>query len=153
VENWISANPGTIEIIVRDILRRTTMDHAAGVADMVDWLTTQLLQRVDAVVGASSPHHALSERLASHGVLPMFGFPTRTRFLFHKLPRQWPPEYGIIDRQLDIAISQFAPGAQSIKDDRLHTAVGVVEFVPDAGGVTMASSPLGDSETVGICRR
>jgi len=83
----------------------------------------------------------------------MFGFPTRTRFLYHKRPLRWPPQYGIIDRELDIAISQFAPGAQSIKDDKLHTAVGVVEFVPEAGNAVEGPNPLGESETVGVCRR
>ena len=52
---------------------------------------------------------ALSERLANAGVLPMFGFPTRVRLLYHGRPRRphpWPPEE-VIDRELDIAISQF----------------------------------------------
>ena len=41
------------------------------------------------------PQDALSERLANVGLLPMFGFPTRVRFLFHKKPfagYDWPPE-------------------------------------------------------------
>lgn len=153
VEGWIAANTLVIEDIARNILHRTAMDNAAGVADLVRQVTTQLLNRIDDVVSTSSAHHALSERLASHGALPMFGFPTRSRFLFHKQPQRWPPEFGIIDRELEIAISQFAPGAQSIKDDKLHTAVGVVEFIPAAGVASMAPNPLSDTETVGICRR
>jgi ATP-dependent helicase YprA (DUF1998 family) len=153
VSGWISANGPMIEDLARRILRRTAMDDAAGVAGITQYVATQLLARVDDIVDHSGHHHALSERLASHGILPMFGFPTRTRFLHHKLPHRWPPQYGIIDRELDIAISQFAPGAQSIKDDKLHTAVGVVEFVPEAGRAALAPNPLGDSETVGVCRR
>lgn len=153
VENWIAANASWIEDIARHILRRTAMDNTAGIDGIVRYVTMELLNRIDCVVDVSGAHHALSERLASHGVLPMFGFPTRTRFLHHKLPHRWPPEYGIIDRELDIAISQFAPGAQSIKDDKLHTSVGVVEFVPEAGAVALAPNPLGESETVGVCRR
>lgn len=153
VSDWIAANGPVIEDVARRILRRTAMSDAAGVASITQYVAARLLDRVDEIVGSSSAHHALSERLASHGVLPMFGFPTRTRLLHHKQPYRWPPEYGIIDRELDIAISQFAPGAQSIKDDKLHTAVGVVEFVPEAGGVALAPNPLGESETVGVCRR
>ena len=40
------------------------------------------------------PQDALSERLANAGILPMFGFPTRTRYLFHDRPTRaypWPP--------------------------------------------------------------
>ena len=153
VSNWIAVNGPLIEDVARRILRRTAMDNTTGVASINQYVVTELLDRIDAIVDRSSTHHALSERLASHGVLPMFGFPTRTRFLHHKQPKRWPPRYGIIDRELDIAISQFAPGAQSIKDDKLHTAVGVVEFVPERGGVTQAPNPFGESETVGICRR
>lgn len=153
VFDWIAANGLVIEDVVHHILRRTAMDDEAGIARITQYVATQLLDQIDEIVSRSNSYHALSERLASHGVLPMFGFPTRTRFLHHKQPLRWPPQYGIIDRELDIAISQFAPGAQSIKDDKLHTAVGVVEFVPEAGGVALAPNPLGDSETVGVCRR
>lgn len=153
VENWIASNASLIEDTVRHILRRTAMDNTTGVERIARYVTTELLNRIDEVAIGSGSHHALSERLASHGILPMFGFPTRTRFLHHKRPKRWPPDYGIIDRELDIAISQFAPGAQSIKDDKLHTAVGVVEFSPEAGGVALAPNPLGESETVGLCRR
>jgi DEAD/DEAH box helicase domain-containing protein len=153
VSDWIAANGAAIEEVARHILRRTAMNDAAGVARVVQYATTTLLDQMDEVVDSSSAHQALSERLASHGVLPMFGFPTRTRLLFHKMPHRWPPKYGIIDRELEIAISQFAPGAQSIKDDKLHTSVGVVDFVPDARGIGMAPSPLGAPESVGVCRR
>ena len=60
----------------------------------------------------------------------MFGFPTRVRYLFHKRPNagnKWPPE-DVIDRPLDLAISQFAPGSESVKEALIHTAVGVVMF-------------------------
>ena len=153
VERWIVANTAVIENTTRHILRRTAMASAAGVANIVQSVTTDLLNSIDQVVRTSDAHHALSERLASHGVLPMFGFPTRTRFLFHRQPHHWPPDYGVIDRGLYIAISQFAPGAQSIKDDKLHTAVGVVKFVPYAGRIGLEPDPLAASETVGVCRR
>jgi hypothetical protein len=153
VESWIAANVSVIGDIAQNILRRTAMDNPTGVAEVVHYVTTELLNRIDHIFNPSSAHLALSERLASHGVLPMFGFPTRSRFLFHRQPHRWPPEFGTIDRELEIAISQFAPGAQSIKDDKLHTSVGVVEFIPESGAVSMAPNPLRDFETVGICRR
>jgi DEAD/DEAH box helicase domain-containing protein len=152
IENWIARNTRQIQEVAEHILRRTTIRAAAVAVDPVEFIQTKLLAEIDRCVAASKAHQALSERLASNGVLPMFGFPTRTRFLFHKQPRRWPPQHGMIDRELDIAISQFAPGAQSIKDDKLHTAVGVVEFAPDAGRVGEVPNPLGEVETVGVCR-
>ena len=152
VSDWIAVNRLEIAEFARQILRRTEMDDTAGIEDVTRYITKHLLDGIDKVVDNSSMHNALSERLASFGVLPMFGLPTRTRFLHHKKPNRWPPKYGIIDRDLDIAISQFAPSAQSIKDDKLHTAVGVVEFVPEAGNTVEAPNPLGEAERVGVCR-
>jgi len=86
----------------------------------------------------------------------MFGFPTRVRNLYHEWPSLrygWPPDRGVIDRQLDIAIGQFAPGAQTVKDDELHTAVGVVEYMPFGDQVVAAPDPLGEPVEVGVCRR
>src|SRR5205823_10290658 len=86
----------------------------------------------------SYTQEALSERLANAGLLPMFGFPTRVRLLYTFWPHraaQWPPETGVIDRELDIAISQFAPGSETVKDKAVHTAVGVVDFRPAGNAV------------------
>jgi hypothetical protein len=86
----------------------------------------------------------------------MFGFPTRVRYLFHRAPSReggWPPERGVVDREIEIAISQFAPGSQTVKDDKLHTAVGVVDYYPFGGSVAQAPDPLAQARTVGVCRR
>jgi Lhr-like helicase len=163
VQSWIAGHLRDIQEICQAILRRTAMDSPAGISAMVDHvvnssLADALLPAIDraATHPESLPHLALSERLASLGVLPMFGFPTRVRLLFHEYPRVreggWPPDRGIVDREIDIAISQFAPGAQTVKDDELHTAVGVVDFRPSGGGVAAEPDPLGRTVPVGICR-
>ncbi|MDL5047325.1 hypothetical protein QQ054_15000 [Oscillatoria amoena NRMC-F 0135] len=157
VDAWIRQNNPAIHDLCVAVLRRTAFETNEGIARMVAYVEAELLRDVDVVVGHrdSLPHLALSERLASLGILPMFGFPTRVRYLFHERPGNgaWPPERGVIDRELDIAISQFAPGAQSVKDDELHTAVGVVDVRPSVGGVTFAADPLQRAVEVGVCRR
>ncbi len=158
VEAWIQAHPREVEAICEAVLRRTAMDSPADRAATADHVRNTLLAEIDEVARhpESAGHVALSERLASMGVLPMFGFPTRVRNLYHERPsltHGWPPDRGVIDRQLDIAISQFAPGAQTVKDDELHTSVGVVDYRPYAGAVVAAPNPLGDPVEVGICRR
>src|ERR1039458_3146030 len=84
---------------------------------MLSFVQRDLLPQIDQVVGdARFTQTALSERLASAGILPMFGFPTRVRLLFTNIPHRgfpWPPERGTVDRDLDIAISQFAPGSET----------------------------------------
>lgn len=162
VQAWISSNAAEVDKICRGILRRTAMDTPVGLADMVRHVRNGLVQAIDDAVDVnihpeSLPHLALSERLASLGILPMFGFPTRVRYLFHERPRlgqgAWPPDRGVIDREIDVAISQFAPGAQTVKDDELHTAVGVVDYRPSGGSVAAAPDPLARVVTVGVCRQ
>lgn len=100
----------------------------------VSWVQSQLPPAIDGFVADPTlTQEALSERLAHAGVLPMFGFPTRIRLLHTQLPTRampWPPEHGTVDRALDIAIGQFAPGSETVKDKRVHTAAGVVRLVP-----------------------
>jgi DEAD/DEAH box helicase domain-containing protein len=155
VAGWISANPQTIHEICGAVLRRTDMESPELAGDVEETVRTGLITAIDDVTNHrnSAPHLALSERLAAFGILPMFGLPTRIRYLFHQRPSRWPPQYGTIDRPLEVAISQFAPGAQTVKDDELHTAVGVVDYRPMAGRPEMHPDPLGRFDSVGICRQ
>lgn len=155
IEEWIQSHPLEIVDICEAILRRTSIDETT----IVDYVHNQLLQDIDTVVNESATfqHLALSQRLASRGVLPMFGFPTRVRYLFHKSPRteagEWPPKTGVVDRELEIAISQFAPGAQTVKDDMLLTAVGIINPVPLGNKVEFQADPLRQFTRVGVCRQ
>ena len=157
VVQWIGANSTTVDAICRTVLKRTGMDDPAGIDRMRRHISAQLVPTIDGVAAESPDHHPLSEQLASHGILPMFGFPTKVRYLYHGRPPQaqgvWPPDRGVVDRQLDIAISQFAPGAQTVKDDELLTAVGVVDYFPAGRKAETAPDPLGEHVQKGICRR
>jgi Lhr-like helicase len=153
VAAWIAANPTHIDDVCRAILHRTQMSTPQDLQAMATAVAQTLVNDIDAVAQQCAGHQQLSERLAARGILPMFGFPTRVRYLFHAPPDRLPPERGVIDRQLDIAISQFAPGAQSVKDDHLYTAVGVVDYRRDRGHVVAWPDPLGLPVRVGVCRR
>jgi hypothetical protein len=89
----------------------------------------------------------------------MFGFPTRVRLLYTKFPRtsqQWPPKTGIVDRDLDIALGQFAPNSQTVKDKAVYTACGVVELFPQGKHIASKpglSPPLPEgNKTLGLCK-
>jgi len=100
--------------------------------EMVTFLLQDLVVEITKI--ARDPRYtqdALSERLANAGLLPMFGFPTRVRLLY----TEWSAKQGTTDRDLDIAISQFAPGSETIKDKEVHTAIGVIELRPQNYGV------------------
>lgn len=65
----------------------------------------------------------LAERLAEGGVLPMFGMPSRVRDLYHYNPSK-NKNIASIDRDLDLAVAEFAPGAEKTKDKRIYTSIG-----------------------------
>ena len=127
---------------------------------MLDELRLRLIPRITEI--AADPSYtqgALSERLANAGLLPMFGFPTRSRTLYTRWPRQarpWPPETGVVDRDLDVAISQFAPGSQTVKDKQVHTAIGVVNLYPLGRHVASENGffpplPYPNPNPIGLC--
>jgi len=67
----------------------------------------------------------LAHSLAEVGLLPMYGMPTRVRDLYLQIrseDRQ--PVLSKIDRDLDLAIYEFAPGAKVTKDKHEHLCVG-----------------------------
>jgi hypothetical protein len=71
----------------------------------------------------------LAHVLAEYGLLPMYGMPTRVRELYMGLRRNGGErEWSTVDRDLDLAIYEFAPGSTIVIDKREHLAVG---FTPN----------------------
>jgi ATP-dependent helicase YprA (DUF1998 family) len=155
IANWIAGHHAEIAAIADALLRDVDDELAAQRSALMKFADYELGQLIDAIVATPGAATDLSERLADAGLLPMFGFPTRSRYLYHRYPGRraypWPPR-GVIDRELAIAVSQFAPGGQVVKDKAIHTAVGVAAWAP-AGTTTRAEpDPLGPREEVGVCR-
>lgn len=156
VFDWIQKNGNEVARVCDVLLAYTDGALQAQRQGLIEYVMNDLVPAVATV--CADPRHtqtALSERLANAGVLPMFGFPTRVRFLYHDRPRRaypWPPE-DVIDRELDIAISQFGPGAETVKDGLIHTAVGVVDYRPQGNRIIEEPAPLGPPITVGLCAR
>jgi Lhr-like helicase len=156
VDWWIQNNQPAIAHTCDVLLSYTTPQMQARRAAFIRYVQTQLIGLVTAAaVDPRLPQRSLSERLANVGVLPMFGFPTRVRYLFHERPGgayEWPPD-GVVDRELDIAISQFAPSSETVKDGLIHTAVGIVDYQPQGNIIVEQPNPLGPSLPIGLCRR
>jgi len=157
VSTWIQNNQAAISQITDVLLAYTHPNLIALRQGTIDFVNQQLIGRITAAANNPAlPQDALSERLANVGLLPMFGFPTRVRYLFHRRPfagYDWPPEEGVVDRDLDVAISQFAPGAETVKDGLIHTSVGVVNYRPQGTAVVQQPNPLGPPRPIGFCRR
>jgi DEAD/DEAH box helicase domain-containing protein len=155
VATWIAGHATEIAHICDVLLTYTSAVLQGQRATLLSYAQNQLITEVsNAANNPALPQRALSERLANTGILPMFGFPTRVRYLYHNRPEpgEWPPE-DTIDRDLDIAISQFAPMSETVKDGLIHTAIGVVEYQPRGNRVVQVPGPLGPANVVGMCRR
>lgn len=146
VEQWSEFEPAITEWLkspenepaLRQILRalRVQTHLQRTEVQMINYLRYDLVPTIGEIVNDPSyTHRALSERLANAGLLPMFGFPTRGRALYTWWPYSaypWPPP-GVIERDLELALSQFAPGSQTVKDKTVYTACGVVDLHPGPG--------------------
>jgi len=153
VEDYIENSWTEIEGAVDGLLHHTKLKHRR--ASILQFLRDDLLDQIDQISrdDARYPQEFLSERLANAGLLPMFGFPSRVRKLYLNAPRL-PHEMGEegISRPLEIAIGQFAPGSETVRDKKLHTAVGLVHYAREYGKVSEKDG-RGDEFRVGSCGR
>jgi len=121
VREWLETSPE-----VEDIAAALTVGGNEGIErqTLVDFVRQGLFERVQACL--SNPElggQGVAQRLAEGAVLPMFGMPSRTRLLYHGLDLN-SREPKVVDRDLDLAITEFAPGSQKTKDKRILTAIG-----------------------------
>jgi hypothetical protein len=120
VRDWL-ASSAEAPVVVASVL--------AGVAQIsprecLEYVRQQLFG--DVIRCVANPELAgdgIGERLAEGGVLPMFGMPSRVRVLYHGANNRSKKFY-TIDRELDLAVTEFAPGSQRTKDKRIFTSVG-----------------------------
>ena len=101
---------------------------------LVDGTTLDLAKLLDAAAVraelaqvVSKPREAgLAHVLAECGFLPMYGMPTRVRQLYLRLGKiNGRIEWITVDRDLDLAIYEFAPGSSVVIDKQEHLAVGM----------------------------
>jgi Lhr-like helicase len=154
VAGWIQQHPTEIDRLCDTLLTFTTPALHVQRPALINFMQHAIIGAIDhAVADPNFTETSLSKRLANAGILPMFGFPSRVRFLYHAPPnsQEWPPE-DVVDRELDIAISQFAPGSETVKEGVVYTAVGVVDYQRQGYRVVQAPDPLGPPIAVGLCR-
>ncbi len=132
VRDWLRTSPD-VELVVAGLLvDAPAIDNVALTA----YIREDLANSIDDAVSSSELNaDGLSERLAEAGVLPMFGMPSRVRLLYHGRQR-----LKTIDRDLDLAITEFAPGAQRTKDKRIYTAIGFTPPLFERGNLLTVTS-------------
>ncbi|MCY4569174.1 MAG: DEAD/DEAH box helicase [Candidatus Poribacteria bacterium] len=153
LSEWIGTQQEQIQQIVRVLTAQTELEIHNGTDELINWVTNEL----EADINKCLENHEhkdddLSQVLAESGLLPMFGFPTGVRLLYHKPPEisNWPPTSGVVDRDIELAISQFAPGSETIKDKKIHTAIGIVSYKREANRI-VADNGVAHEKLIGFC--
>lgn len=129
VEKWHEVQQQVLDWLRTDDSREDVIRALVGNVDQreteewLDYLSNKLSKSIDQA--STNPELAgagigLAERLAEGGILPMYGMPSRSRLLYHQLRGK----ELTVDRDLELAVTEFAPGAQKTKDKAVHTAIG-----------------------------
>lgn len=154
ISSWIDSNGPQLREIAGALTLGLSEGRETMQDELVSYAESSLVTDIDIASVLVGPSDDLSQRLAEVGLLPMFGFPTRGRYLFHdRIPSAfpWPPD-SVVDRDLPIAISQFAPGAEIVKDKAIHVAVGLASYRPAGQSVRSDHEPLGPHTPLISCR-
>lgn len=103
--------------------------------DLFDWATDEN-KMMSALNNALNNTNIFTddtaECLAESGLLPMYGMPTRDRQLFsgfQYITNEPEEKLSSVSRDIDMAITAFAPNAQITKDKKVITAIG---FAPSS---------------------
>ncbi len=146
--SWVAKNGIAIAKVVDLLLVGTGLGDRR--AELIAYPATLPSRIAEIAASPEYPQDALSERLANAGLLPMFGFPTRVRYLHHARPTEFPLKQ-VVDRDDGVAIGQFAPGSETVKDKLVHRAVGVVLYGIGKAGRIEERDGRGRIAEVGSC--
>jgi ATP-dependent helicase YprA (DUF1998 family) len=150
VRDWLRANRSDIDSAARALCENTRLPEPTA-TELVDGIVNGLVGKMTEVA-RSSRTPELSQALAEGGLLPMFGFPTQVKVLHTRYPNLRDGE-DTLDRDASIAVSEFAPGSELVKDKAIHTVIGVVDLYQRANGSwAEGDDPLGDIAPAGLCK-
>ncbi|MEV8221971.1 DEAD/DEAH box helicase [Dietzia maris] len=148
---WLVENTSEISEVAVALARGTSLINFAD--DEARKIVSSLVEDIDSAV-ESEKHEDLSQLLAERGLLPMFGFPTSVRYLYLNRPRKsypWPPR-NTIDRDLAMAVSQFSPMSEVVRDGTVYPVVGITAFTPHGPQPQPVVDALGTESLLVICR-
>ena len=150
IKTWLNESAD-----VANVINRLTV--YTGISDLEkdelnEFYRKDLIVKISEIVKSDRyVQHELSERLATAGLLPMFGFPTRVRSLFYPNFKKNLDASIVSDRAIDHAIWSFSPGSEVPKDKQLYTAGGFIDLREERGKLVTKESPLGQAITIYKC--
>jgi DEAD/DEAH box helicase domain-containing protein len=155
---WLEENSQLVEnLALRLFVHTVAQRDEPSLDEFLNDYRHNLPLRINQALMQSADMDELSTSLSGGGVLPMFGFPTRSRNLYKKslVGKRLSDRDGAIvqSRPLEMAISMFAPGAELTSETQIHTANGIVEYEYDASSGTLqeVSDPFGPTRKIVHC--
>lgn len=106
------------------------------------YIQTELLTEIDKILfdkddNIKTNQPSLAQALAEGGMLPMFGMPSVVREFYHSFnlnPKKNNRELYSMSREIELAISEFAPGQVRTKDKAKYISKGLTQVLVGNGG-------------------
>ena len=150
VRDWLE-NSSELEDIAATLC--AGLESQISASQLVDYARNELFGKIDeACANSEITSEGLAERLAEHAILPMYGMPSRIRLFYHGIRGR---EVLTTDRDLDLAVTEFAPGSQRTKDKRIYQAIGFTTplLYRHDGWQTTGDDPLSSRRWMSRCGR
>lgn len=99
--------------------------HQPGISlteDVFSQLQARIVDSIQTAIAEAIPQKGLAQALAEAGILPMYGMPTGLRNFYHGVENK---ELKLIDRDLELAILDFAPNRVRTKDKAEYRVAGL----------------------------
>lgn len=150
LSDWL-VNPETdIEGTIKRYLDQFNINKEIDkdVRELYNWIRNDLVDQIDNVVRKTHvDDKGLAEYLTETGFLPMYGMPSDSRQFYHGF-NQEDKTVRSIDRSSEMAISEFAPGAEKTKDKGKYRIEGItvpIKDEVDGRGNIVFFEPKGDA--------
>ena len=138
IASWIQTNENEIKDIIKYYTRQFIPEYDSLNGALLQWIKNDVLKEMDDAIDKSTQSdNALA--ITEAGLLPMYGMPSTVRYFYHNGSRSVNKYQiiesfnGVIDRPIEQAITEFAPGAIKTKDAAEYRSAGLtvpLENVP-----------------------
>ena len=127
LESWISNNKKPIADIVKRYFDQFNVNGEIkdDIEIITNWINDDLVSQIDTAVNKTTAmDKGLAQYLTESGFLPMYGMPSDSRKFYHGYDYDH-NKVKSIDRSSELAISEFAPGAEKTKDKAKYRVEGI----------------------------